>query len=934
VTTIDHGYKFNPAKQNNRQTRKTESREKSSGAVTDNYNRPEMFDHVLIDANQFIHSTLRKSYNKHIKHSKHMLSKSENKNNVDNSFDDDKSFRDVTDRSLSLLLRELNAITSNIAIPRKSLVIALDGSPGAAKLDMQRRRRFGIYKKAENQMKQLQILRERGWRDSDIGFINQGNVVIDDPVNVDDSSKQNSANKNPSISKHDREQITLNITPGTAYMDRVTDALLYWAWKCVSNPFWPKFDNNGYHVANNNKMSRGRVKIYINPSYVPGEGEIKLLDWIMRGHESHFSAGDQPHIRPGETVAILGGDSDLVLMGLVVPPSLTHNVHIILPGELRKSLVVSIWKTTRVLANTIEGNLKYGAGKKSRKKVAIDESTKRLTLKEIRNARLDMTLLILLNGNDYLPRIRGCGGGFDVFFRVYLHVIQGWRKKYIDDESMPPFLINVDDNDELYLNVPFALAFFQQLLLHSQEPTEFEDPNDESSSFQSHLGVLKNLIEAKFLPGPLEFQTLSPESKTHQAVVESFQSELLQMNTAMKQDASKVMKEVFADDEVEIIRMTLGDFPDHVYASHVAGAGINDLIVNTDDELVETTILGGANDGHGVISKMIKSGGGRSYLFEVPHRAGTSLRSTRRRLASLALEEIFGKENADDLFRYDNLDDDDMNDDPTSFKTRSFAEANATSYLGGILWNLDTYQQGCSADFGYNYGIRSAPTPFEIVNLLEIARNSGELTLSRRDLIDASKSRPLSDGLSCLAALPPQAWHLVPEPYNKLADEDFNTLYSSCIDPESNVFDALLFEKKCQSKMKGIANGRKRHDMVNGKIDNENGRNAWNGANGTGRRIYAGDNFWTVISCAMEALDNPFEPPDPYGPRVSKLRRNRKIRASKIPVTPGHGDRRNSKSELNDTKNGFHGNRGKLDEGQCVYDMPFKTVFNDWKKTL
>ncbi|KAL7471187.1 hypothetical protein ACHAXS_011494 [Conticribra weissflogii] len=676
VAKIDHGYKFNPSQKNSRQTRKTKSRDKSSGDVTDYYYQPEIFDHVLIDANQFIHSTLRKSYNKNIKQTKHIISKSKNTIHENSSIDDEKLLNDVTDHSLSFLLRELNAITSNIAIPRKSLVIALDGSPGAAKLDMQRRRRFGVYKKADNQMKQLQILRERRWRDSDIGFINQGNIVIEEAINGFDSPTQKSPNKNQIVSKHDREQITLNITPGTAYMDRVTDALLYWAWKCVSNPFWPKFDNNECHVTSNNKMSRGKVKIYINPSYVPGEGEIKLLDWIMRGHESHSSSGDQPHIRPGETVAILGGDSDLVLMGLVVPPSLTHNVYIILPGESRKSLVVSVWETTRVLANMIEGNVKYGAGKKSRKKTANDESMKRLTLKEVRNARLDMTCLILLNGNDYLPRIRGCGGGFDVFFRVYLHVIQSWRKKYTDDESMPPFLINVGENDKLYLNVPFALAFFRHLLLHSQEPVEFEDPNEESSSYQSNLGVLKNLIEAKFLPGPLEFQTLRPESKTQQSVVESFRSELLQINAAMKRDTFKAMKELFVDDEVEIIRMTLGDFPEHVYASRVAGAGEKSVIVGSDDEVVNTTILGGANDGHGVISKMIKSGGGRSYLFEVPHRAGTSLRSTRRRLASLALEEIFGKENVDELFRYDNSGDDDINDEFASFKVSIYTQLN------------------------------------------------------------------------------------------------------------------------------------------------------------------------------------------------------------------------------------------------------------------
>ena len=163
-----------------------------------------------------------------------------------------------------------------------------------------------MYKKAESQMRQLEILRERGWRDVDIGFFGDGKALTANTGRGGAGSQQRQQNQqqqqpksenNPLLSKHDREQITLNITPGTAYMDRVTNALLYWAWKCVSNPFWPKFDNkNGHHVTNQHGMSRGQVKIYINPSYVPGEGEIKLLDWIMRGHDSHFSKGHRPSI--------------------------------------------------------------------------------------------------------------------------------------------------------------------------------------------------------------------------------------------------------------------------------------------------------------------------------------------------------------------------------------------------------------------------------------------------------------------------------------------------------------------------------------------------------------------------------------------------------------------------------------------------------------
>ena len=360
----------------------------------------------------------------------------------------------------------------------------------------------------------------------------------------------------------------------------------------------------------------------------------------------HLSFQTSTH-QPGESVAILGGDSDLVLMGLVVPPEVTHNIHIILPGERQKSLVVSIWETTRMLARMIEGTASYGGGKKSINKLNGKKSNKSpLSLGETKRARLDMVLLVLLNGNDYLPRIRGCGGGFDVFFHVYLHVVKRWknRVKHGDDaiDEMHPFLINIDDNNELSINVPFALTFFRQLLNHSQDPADFEEPNEDSSPYQSNLGVLNNLIEAKFLPGPMDFQVLNPTSNTQLSMVDNFESELWQMNSELSQNTSTIMDEVFGDGGVEIVRMTLGHFPEDVYTSHVSGSSNSDI--DTDSHEVVTTLLG-ASDGHGVISRMIQKEGGRSYLFEVPHRIGNSIKHAKRRLACLAVEEIFGKEN-------------------------------------------------------------------------------------------------------------------------------------------------------------------------------------------------------------------------------------------------------------------------------------------------
>ena len=101
-----------------------------------------------------------------------------------------------------------------------------------------------------------------------------------------------------------------------------------------------------------------------------------------------------------DTVAILGGDSDLVLMALAVPPSVTKNIFTLLPGERSTSLVVSVWETTRQIVGMIEGTSRYGGSINGQTK--FKQRIRSLTEKEVYQARMDAVMLIILNGNDYL----------------------------------------------------------------------------------------------------------------------------------------------------------------------------------------------------------------------------------------------------------------------------------------------------------------------------------------------------------------------------------------------------------------------------------------------------------------------------------------------------------------------------------------------------
>eukprot|EP00536_Pseudo-nitzschia_multiseries_P015289 jgi/Psemu1/298966/fgenesh1_pm.853_\ len=148
--------------------------------------------------------------------------------------------------------------------PTLSLVLAIDGSPAAAKLATQRKRRFSILKNTQFKLKHSDKLR---------------------------MSKRKRAKR---LRNYKSELQSLQLSPGTECMQTMEAAILYWAWQRLQMQGRP------------NSRLLPRVQIYISSSLVPGEGEIKLLEWInnYRGHLAK---------NPGQSIALVGGDADLLL---------------------------------------------------------------------------------------------------------------------------------------------------------------------------------------------------------------------------------------------------------------------------------------------------------------------------------------------------------------------------------------------------------------------------------------------------------------------------------------------------------------------------------------------------------------------------------------------------------------------------------------------
>ncbi len=513
--------------QRQKSKRNLKSNPNSSSSSSSSSPSSESFHHVLIDVNQLLHITLRRS-------------KSD-------------------DHALVLLLKELDKCLS-IAKPTKSITLAFDGPPSAAKLATQRRRRFGIIMRNIKKKERMNFLIEKG--------------LILPPAKI----KKNSSKYKKALRKEEREELTLAITPGTEFMKRSEDAVLYWAWQRLSN--------------RRGKMQIQNCRIYISPSSVPGEGEVKLLDWLFQAGQfsqhTNKVRHNVPIIKRGESVAIMGGDSDLVLEGLIIPPSITHNVFVILPSESNKSYAVSLWQTTLTLSKFLG---------------------KRFEPDDTMRIRTDLVLLLIMNGNDYLPKLRG-SSGFNKLFHTYLYILKKWLSKKpeggedsVKEEgqgSQNPYFI---DPNTLEWNLPFTMHFFETL---SNNAPKSLSQQPELVSLQTrrgtHLSQLYSLVDSGLFPNPASFELITGDT----------------------------------DNDKDFMKLTLGK---------KKRSSSDDDGDDDDVEEEENT-------------KVLKT----YYEFEIHHKVGQQLKKSKQLLAKIALETLLGPDCLD-MNDVDEDNDDDDDDD-------------------------------------------------------------------------------------------------------------------------------------------------------------------------------------------------------------------------------------------------------------------------------
>jgi len=723
------------------------------------------FDHVLIDMNQILHVILRRSRS--------------------------------TEQATKLLMVELDTLISRCK-PIHSLVLAIDGSPAAAKLATQRKRRFSILKNTKFKLKHSGKLR---------------------------MSKGKRAKR---VINYKSELQSLQLTPGTECMKTMESAVLYWAWQRLQSQGRP------------HSRLLPKVRIYVSSSLVPGEGEIKLLEWInnYRGHLSR---------KPGQSIALIGGDADLLLEAMVIPPSWTHNVFVLRPEEAENPNVGKNRNESKSSSSKKGSKPFLGKGKpphqqssrRNRKNLmhctslwemtlSLDDFCRKTISKEYYNPdenpedqnlllqiRTDMVLLFMLNGNDYLPRVVAVG--FRGVLKTYLALLE----KYIERKGSIENVGLVDPNT-LNFHSDFCADFFH--ILGRNAPSEGDRLRSVVKlTTKTYQSKLNDMSAIGFLPTPVQFRFLSGGNHD-------------------QQDIGKVDDLYEDDDEDDDDEESLESNKD-----------------SPEMELMQL-ILGKKNDEDY-----------REYTLQVNTASKKSVTKAKGALSKMALEEFELLEITDGG--------DDITGKDYEWEIDVPAAANIGRYLAGLLWTLQTYQDGVCPTYHYNYGKCLAPTGRGIASFFVKAMDENRDVGASELLGNFTPGGSISAGVACLAALPIAVKHLVPKPYSLVNDKDVEDFYSQCMDSTDNFFHLKKFETLVNAEIERLAAQTKNSSGEGVVIKEEEDSNS---GLFSSRHIVLGDHYWTILKRTNEAVQHPFKPPPPPAENFSKLRANNRIKAGRI----------------------------------------------------
>lgn len=337
------------------------------GGADGSFDVPDGFDNLYLDVNGIIH-------------------------NCSHSIEDLCAGIKCEEDIFVLIFQYINNLVK-IVQPRKMLYLAIDGVAPMAKIIQQRDRRFRSARDAKRNEVVFKSLKEQ-------------QESSEDPTKDCTEDKE---------FKFD----AIQITPGTAFMQRLTVRLQHFAQMMIhENKAWK------------------HLKIVVSGSEVPGEGEHKIMEYIRnektQRHEEALSGGKAKYI----SHCIYGLDADLIMLSLV-----THEPYVCL---LREQVYFNTHQAQSRLMINMDDYIFMHVG--ILREYLVNDM---IQSEELRNMPStadhvidDFVFITMFMGNDFLPHGKFSkipDGGINAYLSIYSRYV---TERYKENRNADFWLIS------------------------------------------------------------------------------------------------------------------------------------------------------------------------------------------------------------------------------------------------------------------------------------------------------------------------------------------------------------------------------------------------------------------------------------------------------------------------------------------------------------